>query len=68
MLTRHHNLAITGDQRLVFVTLLSRAADDTSLAAEPEFRAAMWGPVRRRDATTPARTTAVSPCESRSLV
>ena len=43
MLGRHHNLAITGDQRLSFVTLLSRAADDVGLPDDPEFRAALMG-------------------------
>jgi hemoglobin len=43
MLARHHNLAITGDQRLAFVTLLSRAADDVGLPDDPEFRAAIMG-------------------------
>ncbi|MFL5860319.1 MAG: group II truncated hemoglobin [Solirubrobacteraceae bacterium] len=43
MLARHHNLAITADQRLVFVTLLSRAADDAGLPADPELRAALMG-------------------------
>jgi hemoglobin len=43
MLTRHADLSITSEQRLVFVTLLSRAADDTELPADPEFRAALMG-------------------------
>jgi hemoglobin len=43
MLARHHDLAITAEQRLAFVTLLSRAADDTRLPADPEFRAAIIG-------------------------
>ena len=43
MLARHHDLAITAQQRLVFVTLLSRAADDVGLPADPEFRAAIMG-------------------------
>jgi hemoglobin len=38
MLARHHDLAITAEQRLAFVTLLSRAADDAGLPADPEFR------------------------------
>jgi hemoglobin len=40
MLARLHGLAITGEKRLAFVTLLSRAADDARLPADPEFRAA----------------------------
>ena len=43
MLAMHHNLGITGDQRLTFVTLLSRAADDVGLPGDPEFRAALMG-------------------------
>jgi hemoglobin len=43
MLARHHNLGISGEQRLTFVTLLSRAADDAGLPADPEFRAAIMG-------------------------
>lgn len=43
MLARHHNLAITAEQRLTFVTLLSRAADDAGLPPDPEFRAAIMG-------------------------
>jgi hemoglobin len=43
MLTRHRDLAITADQRLTFVTLLSRAADDARLPVDPEFRAALMG-------------------------
>ncbi len=43
MLARHHNLGITSKQRLEFVTLLSRAADDVGLPSDPEFRAAIMG-------------------------
>ena len=43
MLARHHNLAISAEQRLTFVTLLSRAADDAGLPTDPEFRAAIMG-------------------------
>jgi hemoglobin len=43
MLAAHKNLAITSEQRLAFVTLLSRAADDVGLPADPEFRAAVVG-------------------------
>jgi hypothetical protein len=43
MLGRHHDLAITGQQRLAFVTLLSRAADEAGLPSDPEFRAAIMG-------------------------
>ena len=43
MLARHHNLGITAAQRLEFVTLLSRAADDVGLPDDPELRAALMG-------------------------
>jgi hemoglobin len=43
MLARHQGLAITPEQRLRFVTLLSQAADDADLPADPEFRAAIMG-------------------------
>jgi hemoglobin len=43
MLARHHDLAITAQQRLQFVTLLSRAADNAGLPADPEFRSALMG-------------------------
>ncbi len=39
LLVRHHDLAITAEQRLQFVTLLSRAADQVGLPDDPEFRA-----------------------------
>jgi len=43
MLAKHRDLAISAEQRLRFVTLLSRAADDAGLPADPEFRAAIMG-------------------------
>ena len=43
MLAHHRGLAITPEQRLRFVTLLSRAADVAGLPADPEFRAAIMG-------------------------
>jgi hemoglobin len=43
MLAHHRGLAITAEQRLRFVTLLSRAADDAGLPDDPEFRAAIVG-------------------------
>jgi hemoglobin len=43
MLSRHRGLDITPQQRLRFVTLLSRAADDVGLPDDPEFRAAIIG-------------------------
>lgn len=43
MLALHLNLAITADQRLRFASLMSLAADDAELPADPEFRAALVG-------------------------
>ena len=43
MLAKHRGLRITAEQRLRFVTLLSRAADDAGLPDDPEFRAAIMG-------------------------
>jgi hemoglobin len=43
MLAHHRDMAISAEQRLRFVTLLSVAADDVGLPADPEFRAALMG-------------------------
>lgn len=43
MLAHHRNLGITPEQRLRFATLMSLAADDAGLPADPEFRAALIG-------------------------
>jgi hemoglobin len=48
MLSRHRGLSITTEQRLRFATLMSQAADDAELPADPEFRSALvayleWG-------------------------
>ncbi|MEO5664950.1 MAG: group II truncated hemoglobin [Nocardioides sp.] len=43
MLAHHRGLGITADQRLRFATLMSLAADDAGLPADPEFRAAFMG-------------------------
>jgi hemoglobin len=43
MLSHHLNLGITPEHRLRFVTLMSLAADDAELPADPEFRAALAG-------------------------
>ena len=48
MLAHHRRLAITPEQRLRFVSLLSLAADDAGLPDDPEFRSALmayaeWG-------------------------
>ena len=43
MLAKHRGLSITPELRLRFVTLLSQAADDAGLPADPEFRAALIG-------------------------
>jgi hemoglobin len=48
MVSKHRGLAITPEQRLRFATLISLAADDAELPADPEFRSAFvayveWG-------------------------
>jgi hemoglobin len=43
MLAHHRDLAITADQRFRFASLMSLAADDADLPADPEFRAALVG-------------------------
>jgi hemoglobin len=43
MVSKHHDLAITPEQRLRFATLMSLAADDAGLPADPEFRSAFMG-------------------------
>ena len=43
MLGHHRGLAIDPDQRHRFVSLMSRAADDAALPADPEFRSALLG-------------------------
>lgn len=43
MLAHHRSLRIDAEQRLRFVTLLSRAADLAELPADPELRAALIG-------------------------
>jgi hemoglobin len=43
MLAHHRGLAITGEQRFRFASLMSLAADDAELPADPEFRAALVG-------------------------
>lgn len=43
MLAHHRGLGITAEQRLRFVELMSRAADDAPLPDDPEFRAALVG-------------------------
>ena len=43
MLAMHRGLAITAEQRLRFVTLLSAAADTAGLPEDPESRAALMG-------------------------
>jgi hemoglobin len=43
MLEHHRNLGITAQQRLRFASLMSLAADDADLPADPEFRAALVG-------------------------
>ena len=48
MLGKHRDLAITPEQRFRFASLMSLAADDAELPADPEFRSAFmayvaWG-------------------------
>jgi hemoglobin len=43
MFAKHRGLAITPEQRLKFVTMLSEAADEAGLPDDPEFRAALMG-------------------------
>ena len=48
MVAHHRNLAITADQRFRFASLMSLAADDANLPADPEFRSTLvayveWG-------------------------
>jgi hemoglobin len=43
MLSHHIGLAITPEQRFRFASLMSLAADDADLPADPEFRAAFVG-------------------------
>jgi hemoglobin len=43
MLAHHRDLGITPEQRFRFASLMSLAADDADLAADPEFRAAFVG-------------------------
>jgi hemoglobin len=43
MLAHHRGLGITADQRFRFASLMSLAADDAQLPADPEFRAALIG-------------------------
>ena len=43
MLAKHRGLQISPEQRLRFVTLLSKAADQAGLPADPELRAALMG-------------------------
>src|SRR3954453_19016809 len=43
MLAKHRGLEITAEQRLRFVTLLSAAADQAGIPADPEARSALMG-------------------------
>ena len=43
MLEHHLDLSITAEQRFRFASLMSLAADDATLPADPEFRAALVG-------------------------
>ncbi len=41
MVSKHLNLGITPEQRFRFASLMSLAADDAGLPADPEFRSAL---------------------------
>jgi hemoglobin len=61
MLAHHRGLAISAEQRLRFVTLLSRAADEVGLPADPEARSALmayaeWGSRLAVENSTPDAT------------
>jgi len=61
MVSRHHDLAITAEQRLRFATLMSLAADDAGLPDDPEFRSAFvayveWGTRIARANSVPGAT------------
>jgi hemoglobin len=61
MVAHHRNLAITSDQRLRFATLMSLAADDAGLPADPEFRSALvayleWGTRLAHENSQPGAT------------
>jgi hemoglobin len=43
MVAHHRDLGITGEQRFRFASLMSLAADDAGMPADPEFRAALVG-------------------------
>jgi hemoglobin len=43
MLSKHLNLGITAEHRFRFASLMSLAADDADLPADPEFRSALVG-------------------------
>jgi hemoglobin len=43
MLEHHRDLGISAEQRFRFASLMSLAADDADLPADPEFRAALVG-------------------------
>jgi hemoglobin len=43
MLSKHRNLGITPERRFRFASLMSLAADDADLPADPEFRSALVG-------------------------
>jgi hemoglobin len=43
MLEHHRNVGISAEQRFRFASLMSLAADDAELPADPEFRAALVG-------------------------
>jgi hypothetical protein len=58
MVAKHRGLGITPEQRHRFASLMSLAAEDVALPADPEFRAALVGylewETRLGDALLPA--------------
>src|SRR6266536_854365 len=52
MIGKHRDMAITPEQRLRFATLMSLAADDAGLPADPEFRSAFMAYVRSEEHTS----------------
>ena len=72
MLAHHRDLDITADQRFRFASLMSLAADDAKLPADPEFRAALptlteaaAGPSSARTISTGCRIPSSSPASAR---
>jgi hemoglobin len=61
MVAHHRDLAITGAQRFRFASLMSLAADEAELPADPEFRSALvayleWGTLLAHENSQPGAT------------